>query len=321
MVRNLDDSFFTWMKHHIGQGFNRFYLIFDAPEEDREVFTRVPDFESSEVSIRLISNNEEHRELLRKHEPELAASVFSENNVVRRQLLNVSWVMNFAIQDGMNWLLHIDSDELIAPYESTSLVTEYLASVDRHFDEVIFPNFEAVPETTEMSNPFFEVSLFRKSPYYMRYREFEHLYTGWHGRTGTYKLFNSYITGKSALRMKDVDVPFVPFSVHHFLPLRFTKNVLIEDRGGPAIFHYPNCGYERFVQRFTGANIDRINTYEESSFGDQDLYGRAQKLAQEQDWDGLEKCYRELVMIEDPKLMRYLVEKEYVIRKKVLTDS
>ena len=61
-----------------------------------------------------------------KHEPELASQVEKENHVVRRQILNVSWVLTLAIRDKVDWLLHIDSDELINPYSKPDTTDEYL---------------------------------------------------------------------------------------------------------------------------------------------------------------------------------------------------
>ena len=214
--------------------------------------------------------------------------------VVARQMLNAGVIIPDARADGMDWLLHLDADELIAPYTSGVSLPDYLAAVPAAIDEVIFPNFEAVPLTEEMDDPFLSVRLFKKSPYYLRYKEFEHVFTAWDGAGGKFKIFNAYITGKSALRLADVDAPFVPQSVHHFLPLRFTANVHIEDEGGPAVFHYPFCGLSRFVSRFTGMNKDRINTYAVAD----DLYGQAAALVAEGRMEALPALYRRLVMLE-----------------------
>ena len=121
--------------------------------------------------------------------------------------------------------------------------------------------------------------------------------------------------------MRDVDVAFIPYSVHHFLPVRFGNNILIEDQGGPAIFHYPNCGLDRFIARFTGNNTNRINTYAEDSFAEQDLYGRAQAFAVDDDIEGLTALYEELIMITNPRLNNYLLTHGFLIRKQIVKTT
>jgi hypothetical protein len=148
----------------------------------------------------------------------------------------------------------------------------------------------------------------------MRYREFELLFTAWDGHSGMFKLFNAYITGKSALRMRDANAPFVPASIHHFLPYRFNRNVRIEDAGGPIVLHYPHCGLDRFVQRFTGFNRDRVNTYDGRKFSD-DLYRQAAELVCEGRESELPALYRRLVMLDDARLRARLDESGFLVRR------
>jgi hypothetical protein len=148
----------------------------------------------------------------------------------------------------------------------------------------------------------------------MRYREFELLFTAWNGFSGTYKLFNAYITGKSALRMRGANVPFVPSSIHHFLPFRFNRNVHIEDEGGPIVLHYPHCGLDRFVQRFTGFNRERVNTYDGRKFDD-DLYRQAAEVVAAGREDELPALYRRLVMLDDARLRARLREYGFLVRR------
>ena len=313
-MRGLDASVLTWLQHHQSHGFRRIYLVFDAPDEDREWIDEIRASRVLGAGVHIVENDAQHQERVRALPRYAQLAPTCERTVVHRQMLNVGVVMQQARADGVDWLLHLDSDELLAPYSADTGIRAYFEQVPEHVDEVIFPNFEAVPETEEIGDPFIEVTLFKKSPYYLRYQEFEHLYTAWNGGSGTFKLFNAYITGKAALRMRDVDIPFVPASVHHFLPFRFNRNVRIEDSGGPIVLHYPLCGLQRFVDRFTGFNRQRVNTYDGTGFVE-DLYLKAAELVAAGREPELRELYRRLVMLDDVSLRARLQRNGFLLRR------
>lgn len=317
MVRGLDESFATWLRVHLRQDIQRIYLVLDAPSEDRAHAERLIRSLDATDRVHLIDNDAAFQARTRALPGVELLLEQAERIVVARQMLAVGVVMGLALEEGVDWLLHLDSDEVVAPYEAAQPLLPYLAAQPADIDEVIFPNFEVVPEAEEVDDPFRDLTLFKKSPYYLRYREFEHLYTAWKGASGKFKLFNAYITGKSALRLADVEEAFVPYSVHHFLPMRFTENVKIEDAGGPVILHYPHCGLARFVARFTGFNAKRIDTYDESKM-ENDLYGEARRLVGEGKSDQLPALYRRLVMLEEPALRARLERRGYVFRRDFL---
>lgn len=312
-VRRLDPSFRTWLHHHRSHGFETIYLVFDAPDEDRAWIDEIRGSAHFE-GVRCIENDAAHQARVRAQPQYARLAQSSVRTVVDRQRLNAGVVMAQALADGVDWLVHLDADELLAPFAPGRAIAAYFTQVPERYDEVIFPNFEAVPEAEEIADPFVDVTLFKKSPYYLRYREFEQLYTAWHGTSGTFKLFNAYITGKSALRMRDVDAPFVPASVHHFLPFRFNGNVRIEDEEGPIVLHYAHCGLERFVARFTGCNRERINTYDGRGFIE-DLYREAaERVAQGREGE-LPALYRRLVMLDDVVLRARLARLGLLLRR------
>lgn len=316
-VRGLDDSFVTWLRVHLAQGIERFHLVLDAPDEDLETARTLIRRANAEAQVVLHLNDDSHKARAAALPGVEALLESAARVVVARQMLNVGVVMQAALEEKTDWLIHIDDDELVVPYTPGRGLRGYLSEVPTSIDEVIFPNFEAAPETEEVTDPFLEIHRFKKSPYYLKYREFEHLYTAWKGASGKFKLFNAYITGKSALRLADVDAAFVPFSVHHFLPMRFAANVHIEDDGGPVVLHYPHCGMQRFVARFTGFNAQRIDTYDEKGFED-DLYGSARKLASEGRSEALAELYRRQVLLQAPGVRGRLERHGYLFERDFL---
>lgn len=301
-ARGLDASFRTWLLHHHAIGFEHLYVVLDAPDEDHATAAWVRAHPTLARVVTVIPADAAHRAAVEARPEYAAFAADYARIVVVRQMLNVAVVMARALADGVDWLFHLDADELVTPYaRPDEPLADYLAKVPDDVDEIIFPNVEAVPAHDEVEDPFRAITTFRRSPYYLRYKQFEHVFTAWNGASGRFKLFNAYITGKSALRLSATDAAFVPHSVHHFLPLRFTANVHIEDEGGPIVRHYPHCGLARFVARFTGFNRARVNTYGEAAW-EGDLYSQAEALVREGREAELPALYRQLVCLDDPAL-------------------
>lgn len=79
------------------------------------------------------------------------------------QLLTVLTIAAVAIEmatkDNVDWLLHIDTDELMYPGGSASFsLQDVLATFPEDVDTVVFPNYESLPESNRVHDPFTEVS-------------------------------------------------------------------------------------------------------------------------------------------------------------------
>lgn len=60
--------------------------------------------------------------------------------------------------DKVDWILHVDTDELMYPggapeYSLQSVLSAYPQDVDT----VVFPNYESMPERADIEDPFLEV--------------------------------------------------------------------------------------------------------------------------------------------------------------------
>jgi len=110
--------------------------------------------------------------------------------------------IQFAKEDSVDWVLHIDTDELIYPSgsESYSLI-EVLEDVPGSVDLLIFPNYESLAEHEHVEDPFMEVTLFKKSYAHVNQREYFSNY-GVIAR-GNPNYFTTYGNGKSAARVKE----------------------------------------------------------------------------------------------------------------------
>lgn len=115
-------------------------------------------------------------------------------------LLTVS--IEMARADGIDWLLHIDTDELLYPGGTSSFsLQELLGNVPQNVDIVIFPNYEALPEHANVEDPFTEVSLFKRNYAHVESSAFFESYAT--VSRGNPNYFITYGNGKSAARVVD----------------------------------------------------------------------------------------------------------------------
>ena len=74
------------------------------------------------------------------------------------QSLNMEVGIALAERDGVDWLLHIDTDELMYPGGGPSYSLQaVLAAQPAAVDTVVFPNYEAMPERDDVAAPFEQV--------------------------------------------------------------------------------------------------------------------------------------------------------------------
>src|SRR5262249_35021006 len=85
-----------------------------------------------------------------------------DDEVMARQMLNAQVALEMCLQLGLDWLLHIDADELFHSFTGPA---------PQHFRELArrgvscatFFNHEAVPERAEVDDFFREVTLFKRN--------------------------------------------------------------------------------------------------------------------------------------------------------------
>ncbi|VFQ91153.1 unnamed protein product [Cuscuta campestris] len=119
-----------------------------------------------------------------------------------KQSLNMEMGIEMAREADMDWIFHLDTDELIYPAGTREFsVRELLSDIPPHADMVVFPNYESSVERDNIKEPFSEVSMFKKSfdhltkeTYFGNYKE---------ATRGNPNYFLTYGNGKSAARIKD----------------------------------------------------------------------------------------------------------------------
>ncbi|XP_059646240.1 glycosyltransferase-like At2g41451 [Cornus florida] len=124
------------------------------------------------------------------------------NELFVKQSLNMEMGIAMAREAGMDWILHLDTDELIHPAGASEYsVRQVLSDVPKNIDIVVFPNYESSVERDNIKEPFTEVSMFK--------RNYDHLpketYFGYYKEAtrGNPNYFLTYGNGKAAARVQD----------------------------------------------------------------------------------------------------------------------
>jgi hypothetical protein len=157
--------------------------------------------------------------------------------VMARQILNVETAIQLALDQGMDWILHIDGDELFYPGQMMAL--DWFDQVSDDIFQVTFLNHEAAPEVFEVEDYFRDVTLFKKNPAALE----PGLCTEFQRVSGKSQYFLAYQNGKSAARIYP---SLLPNSVHSFdIPECHTLVTSF-----PSILHYLNCGFQNYYKKY-----------------------------------------------------------------------
>jgi len=269
-LRDAGATLDSFIGYHLAVGFERLYLFFDDPADPSvEVARRYPQVTAVVGDEALRSRWKETRLYAKNRRMRR----YAEREVMARQALNAGLAIEMALRERIEWLLHIDSDELF--YSPAASVGEHFAGLTaRGVRHVTYPNYEAVPESAEIGDYFREVTLFKKSPWQLPPEK------GPGADADAPHHFFYYYEGKSAARLCE---GLIPRGVHEFwlpdhqrvgfrlrLLLRRSRvgQLLGRHTGpgraqarpprqghdgpvrGPVILHYPCCGFEHFYRKY-----------------------------------------------------------------------
>ena len=234
MMRNPGSALATFVTYHRKIGFTDFIILFDDPDDPDIAFARtlpgvlpIPVDAQVRAEWKSLRNFDECKDHV-------------ENTVGARQLLNIEYGFNVALELGIDWLLHIDIDELF--YIRKNTLEQHIAQlVEAGRESAAYYNYEGVPERLEIEDYFRDVTVFKKPPKLLQHQQIS--------RQGVWpenrRYFNFYNNGKSITRV----LPGVfPLGAHrwHREPEGLNKIVFFN----PCILHYSVCGYRYFEQKY-----------------------------------------------------------------------
>lgn len=287
----------SFVRYHLALGFDHLFLFSDDPDDPgTEVSRRFP-------AVTVVPTDEALHRRWRETPFYRTRRRWVEKYLYReamtRQVLNVEVAVGMALERGVDWLLHIDVDELF--YSPGSSVQEHFRQLsEQGLAAVRYLNMEAAPERPDVVDCFREVTFFKMHPRSLPGGTF----SGAQRRVMESipncpdRLFHYYDIGKSAAR---VTPGLRANGVHAFSPalersrlyqaqswlagsppfrlLRERKlapglrRVLLREgavpvatRLIPAILHYPCCTFEVFWAKYLACG-----RFEDRWFGKWDI--------------------------------------------------
>ncbi|KAL4433671.1 hypothetical protein ABPG75_000112 [Micractinium tetrahymenae] len=229
----------VWISYHRSIGVGTFYIFADGQAARPDNVAALRAIPGVTVVLR-------DAELRRRHESsriwkESWLSAFfhkpCNHELFVLQSLNMEVGIEMAQHDGIDWLLHVDTDELIYPSGSPAFsLQEVLGSMPHDVDTLVFPNYESLPERADVADPFLEVTLFKKNYAHV----VSDLYFKSYGAVarGNPNYFITYGNGKSAARVQQ---GMRPNGAHRWHSYVKTPKEWSSDQA--AVLHYT---YNRF---------------------------------------------------------------------------
>ncbi|KAL9233803.1 hypothetical protein vseg_008752 [Gypsophila vaccaria] len=239
------DQILPWMFYHKVIGVTTFYLFVEGKAASPEV-TRVLD---SIPGVKVIYRTKELEQQQARsriwNETWLASFFYKPCNyeLFVKQSLNMEMAIVMARNDGVEWILHLDTDELIHPAGAREYsLRQLLLDVPSNVDMVVFPNYESSIERDDIQDPFSEVSMFKKNydhlpkdTYFGMYKE---------ATRGNPNYFLTYGNGKSIARIQDHLRPNGAHRWHNYM--KTPNEIKFEEA---AVLHYTYSKFSDLTSR------------------------------------------------------------------------
>ncbi len=280
----------SFLRYHLQRGFAHIFLFFDDPDDPAiEVANQFQ-------NVSAIPCDDQIRDRQSRCRSFQSVGQFH-HEIMGRQILNAEIGLELAARIGLDWLLHIDGDEL---FYTSGDVSEHFEFIPSSVGSVSYRNFEGIPETWETYNYFREVTLFKKHEHLLE-RGGADIYRQRLDRS-IYLL--GYGNGKSATRV----LPGVlPNGVHLFTRAD-SHHELLTASGGPVILHYINCGFSYYCRKYLRLGSD-------SWLGVPvpfDFYIQSRRLTGDQ--EGLAELYRREVLVDSRDAAEDLIARGILVR-------
>eukprot|EP00891_Asterochloris_glomerata_P002881 jgi/Astpho2/2881/Aster-01035 len=234
-----------WIQYHQAIGVEIFYLFVDGQAASPEVQKQLAALPGVQVIPRDEKLVERQANSRVWNETWLAAFFHKPCNheLFVRQSLNMEDAIGYAERDNIDWILHIDTDELLYPGGSNGFsLQRILGNYAQDVDTVVFPNYEAMPESEGVQDPFTEVTLFKRNYAHV---ESDSYFKSYHTVSrGNPNYFITYGNGKSAARIQP---GLRPNGAHRWYNYFKAPNEQTDEQA--AVLHYSYNKFEDLKSR------------------------------------------------------------------------
>ncbi|OAY53449.1 glycosyltransferase-like KOBITO 1 [Manihot esculenta] len=239
------DQILPWMLYHKVIGVTTFFLFVEGKAASPSVIKVLESIPGVKVILRTRELEEQQAKSRIWNETWLSSFFYKPCNyeLFVKQSLNMEMAIVMARDAGIDWILHLDTDELIHPAGSSEYsLRQLLLDVPGNVDMVIFPNYESSVERDDVKDPFTEVSMFKKN--------YDHLpkdtYFGMYKEStrGNPNYFLTYGNGKSVARIQDHLRPNGAHRWHNYM--KTPNEVKLEEA---SVLHYTYAKFSDLTSR------------------------------------------------------------------------
>jgi len=309
MMRNPGKVLETFVRYHRKLGFSDFIILFDDPNDwDIPLAKQLPGVIAVPVdgNVRRAWKDQRHYAQCKDH---------VDQTVGARQLLNIEYGFNIALEEGIDWLLHVDIDELFF-LKDNDLEGHLKLLADTGKEAAVYYNYEAVPSAFEIEDYFKQVRDFKKPIKLLQHQNISRRGVWPKGR----RYFNFYVNGKSMTRV----LPGVyPLGAHRWAHAEHTLNKVV--CFNPCVLHFAVCGYRYFEQKYRHrGNFSDIRIDKDLRKSGADLDLDARDAFMSGDLDKAKGIYRDRVMMDKnaiASLTRQGILKKFDLGPLFLTEA
>ncbi|KAK9664412.1 hypothetical protein RND81_14G039700 [Saponaria officinalis] len=239
------EQILPWIYYHKVIGITNFFLFVEGKAASHNVSKVLESIEGVKVVYRTRELEEQQLKSRIWNETWLSSFFYKpcNNELFVKQTLNMEMAIVMARDAGMEWIFHLDTDELLHPAGTREYsVRELLTELPRDVDMVVFPNYESAVERNDIKEPFSEVSMFKKNFDHLPRETYFGLYRD--STRGNPNYFLTYGNGKAAARIQD---HLRPNGAHRWHNYRKTPKEIKMDEA--AVLHYTYSKFSDLTSR------------------------------------------------------------------------
>lgn len=241
-VADAQDSIEAFVYYHQKIGFESFYIFLD--DNDQELLLKLKKNPQIQVFLkdqRLYDAWGSHLHSLGEEKKNLIAE-----EVMVRQELNFYVAFYLAKEQGVDWLLHMDLDELF--YPNGYNLDEYFSSLQlNNVTSVTYLNYESISTQLESENIYLSSSYFKVNHFKNRYWFYTSAQKDFLKSNNWLKekYFLYYQNGKSSISTYCKNITF--YDVHSIVGDGKRK---MGNHNDPIILHFPCARFSDFVKKY-----------------------------------------------------------------------
>lgn len=239
------EQILPWIFYHKVMGVSIFFLFVEGKASKSNVATVLESIPGVKVVYRTRELEERQSKSRIWNETWLAGFFYKPCNyeLFVKQSLNMEMAIIMARDAGMDWIIHLDTDELLHPAGAREYsLRQLLSEVPENVDMVIFPNYESSIEREDIKDPFSEVSMFKKNYDHLTKETYFSMYK--EATRGNPNYFLTYGNGKSAARIQDHLRPNGAHRWHNYM--KSPNEIKLEEA---AVLHYTYTKFSDLTSR------------------------------------------------------------------------